>query len=50
MATIKPVIIHVSVARDEPRSAAMSSSETVTIVISDPNAITANMTTTSSRR
>ena len=50
MASISPVIIQVSVARDEWRSVAIWPSDTVTIVINDPKAVTASRITTRSWR
>ena len=50
MASMRPVIIQVSVARDEPTSSAIRSSETVTMVMSDPKVMTASITTPSSSR
>jgi hypothetical protein len=45
----RPVMAHVMVTREAPRSAPMSSSATVINVISEPNAVTASITMISRR-
>ena len=48
--SMSPEIAHVTVARLDPRSSAIVSSDTVTSVISVPNAVTASMMMPSSTR